>query len=159
MKGIEFKMMFVIAGMILAVLIAVSWEQIGMAQTAARMSEMKINTIVQIKDILLLMQIMPVETEICTPLQNCNYVVITQNKIEIQGPATELETEAYLSHTLVGDMDLYYLAEDGSYIQLMSGDRYTVPCGSVSKESIFICFKKVSEIELRIHKLTSVSRR
>ena len=164
-KGIEIEYFFFIFGLIFAIMILGLWQQMGMGVATERMSELKINTVSQIKNTLLLMQSAPVKTYTCAGLRNCNKVTIYPGYIGIWGPANEyFEEGEYLSDSLVGSMDLYEYnntcAAQGGGCDLwnkLTGDGYTTPCGSGS-QIVFLCFEKVDEMSIHIIGPTGVGR-
>ncbi len=142
-KGIEVEYFFFIFGLIFAILILGLWQQMGMGLATQRMSELKINTIAQIKNTLFLMQSAPVKTYTCASLRNCNRVTIHPTYIEIWGPENKRFNEGvYLSDSLVGNMDLYEYTKTSW--EVLSVDGYTTPC------EVFLCFEKVDENSIYI---------
>lgn len=144
-KGLEVEIFFFLFGLIFAIILLGSWQQMGMSLATQRMSELKINTVMQIKNILLLMEMAPVKTYTCASLINCNRVTIHPNYIEIWGPANEYFKEgSYLSDSLVGSMGLYEYNQTSGNWEILSVDGYTTACGS------FVCFEKVDENSVHI---------
>ncbi|MCK4730758.1 MAG: hypothetical protein KAT28_05565 [Candidatus Aenigmarchaeota archaeon] len=157
LKGIEVEYFFFIFGLIFAVMILGLWQQMGFSLATERMSELKINTVYQIKNILLLMQIAPVETYTCASLKNCNQISIHSNYIGIWGPANDYFEEGnYLSDSLIGNMELYSKDDSGDWV-LVGDTPYTTACGS-GNQVLFVCFKKIDERVIYISKLVGVGR-
>ncbi len=158
LKGIEIEYFFFIFGLMFAIMILGLWQDMGFSMATERMSELKINTVFQIKNILLLMQIAPVETYTCASLKNCNQISIHRNYIGIWGPANDyFDEKEYLSESLVGNMDLYNYNEDSEAWELISNEPYVTSCGS-GNQIFFICFLKSSEDSIYISKLVGVEK-
>lgn len=151
-KGLEHELLFIIVIIIVVIIVVVSaWKYAGMSVASERMSELKINTVAQIKNILLLMQSAPVTTTACASLKNCNKVEIHNTYIEIWGSANNYFKEgAYLSTSLAGNMDLYMYDESSDAWDILTGDEsFVTACGS-GTSPIFVCFKKVDDKKIHI---------
>ena len=164
-KGMEYEMLFVIAFVVLMIIVVGSWKYAGMSIASQRMSELKINTVVQIKNILLLMQSAPANTTACVALNNCNKINIHSTYIEIWGLANNyFKEEAYLSNTLAGNMNLYIQDEScvksegecNSWLRLTNKEGFVSSCGS--ENSVCVCFKKVNDKDIHIIRVKGVSR-
>lgn len=158
-KGsMEIEMFFFLFGIIFAVMILLMWQTMGMATATSRMSELKTNTVTQIKDILLMMQKAPVESFTCASLRNCNRVNIHNSYIEIWGPTNDYFKEGeYLSGSLVGNMELYYLNDRSGEWESLPENGFGVACGS-EDEIVFVCFKKVGEEIIHIAGLETIGK-
>ncbi|RLJ05562.1 MAG: hypothetical protein DRP14_01670 [Candidatus Aenigmatarchaeota archaeon] len=151
-KGLLVEIFFFLFGLLFSILFVGSWQQMGMSMATERMSELKVNTVTQIKNILLLMEIAPVKTHACVSLRNCNKITIHSDYIEIWGPANNyLKEGEYLSNSLVGNLNLYEYNETcaarGGNCDLwnkLTEEGYTTACNS------FICFEKVNETSIHI---------
>ena len=158
LSGMEIEYFFFIFGLMFAIMIIGLWQQMGFSMATERMSELKINTVYQIKNILLLMQIAPVETYTCASLKNCNKISIHSNYIGIWGPANDyFDEKEYLSDSLVGNMELYSYDEDSEAWGLVGDTPYVTSCGS-GDQVFFVCFKKVDERVVYISKLVGVGK-
>lgn len=158
LKGIEVEYFFFIFGLIFSIMIIGSWQQMGFSKATERISELKINTVFQIKNILFLMQIAPVETYACASLKNCNQVSIHNNYIGIWGPTDDyFDEKEYLSESLIGNMDLYAYNESSEAWELIGDKPYITSCGS-GNQIFFVCFKKMDEKKIYISKLVNVGK-
>ena len=157
-KGLEIEYFFFIFGLIFAIMTLGLWQQMGMAAATQRMSELKINTVMQIKNTLLLMQSAPVKTSTCVSLRNCNRITIYPTYIGIWGPTNKYFKEgAYLSDSLVGNMDLYEYNETSGKFESLGSDGYTTVCGS-GNQIVFLCFEKVNKNSIYITKVVGVEK-
>ena len=142
-KGVEVEYWFLLFSLIFGVILIGVWQQKGTELASERMSELKILTLTQVKNILFTMQYAPLETEACASLKNCDKITIHSSYIEIWGPGGDyFEEEEYLSTSLVGDMELYEFNETSNEWQLLSPKGYTTTCSSEGKP-LYLCFKKV----------------
>ena len=152
LKGIEVEYFFFIFGLMFAIMVLGLWQQMGFSLATERISELKVNTVYQIKNILLLMQIAPVETYTCVSLKNCNKVSIHRNYIGIWGPTNKyFDEKEYLSDSLIGNMDLYAYNESSEAWELVGDEPYTAACGS-GNQIVSICFLKSDENSIYISK-------
>lgn len=154
-KGVEMEYLFLLFGLILLVIIAGAWQSQAMKIAQGRMSELKILTLTQVKDILLSMQNAPVKTQACASLINCKKLILHQNYIEIWGPENSYYgEEPYLSTSLVGDARLYvphnescaYSEDPNCWDPL---NNFTTTCGTKDKP-VYLCFEKVEEDRIYI---------
>jgi hypothetical protein len=151
-KGLLMRYFFLLFGLVFSIIIAGLWQQMGMSIASERMSELKVNTLSQVKDILFTLQYMPVETQACASLISCDKLTIHKTFIDIWGPTNDYFSEkAYVSTSLAGNMDLYYeddtcVANEGTDCWVKIGDSeddgFSTACGS-DDQIVFICFKKV----------------
>jgi len=148
MKGVKTEYIFLLISLILTIMIVGSWQQKAMDIAGERMSELKIITLTQIKNVLFTMQYAPSETEACVPLKNCIRVAIHRSYIEIWGLANDyFREDEYLSTSLIGDAKLYManetcLAEGKSNCwMLLNGGVFETTC-SHKGQILYLCFKK-----------------
>ena len=148
MKGVKTEYIFLLISLILTIMIASSWQQKAMDIASERMSELKIITLTQIKNVLFTMQYAPAETEACVPLKNCIKVAIHRSYIEIWGLANDyFKEKEYLSTSLIGNTKLYMpnetcLAEgsENCWISL-EGRVFETSC-SRKGQVLYLCFRK-----------------
>jgi len=153
-KGIEVEYMFLIGGLVLVLLFVSYWQQMGTSLAAKNWGELKVQTVTQVKNVILLMQTAPVETETCVPVTGCDKIAIHQGYVEIWGEQKEYFKEpSYLSTELsTGMLDIYMYDEKGKSVAMKNceetadagnwgGCGFVTPCGS-GNSILLICFKK-----------------
>lgn len=165
---------FLIAGLILTLLIVSYWQKMGLSLAEERFGDLKVHTSTQIKNVILLMQKAPVESETCVQMTGCTKIAIHKNYVELWGQEKDYFKEpAYLSTAFSGGMlDLYQKDDFGSLKPVLDCNEeqmdrdpagcegFVTTCGF--KNSIFfICLKKQiidGEPAILITKQTDISR-
>jgi hypothetical protein len=146
--------MFLIGGLVLVLLFVSYWQQMGLSLAAKNWGELKVQTSTQVKNVILLMQTAPVETETCVPVTGCDKIAVHQGYVEIWGKQNEYFKEpSYLSTALsTGMLDIYMKDEKGKLQSLgkceensnagnWGGCGFVTPCGN-GNSIVFICFRK-----------------
>lgn len=107
---------FLLAGLIFVLLIVSYWQKMGLSLAEERFGELKVHTSTQIKNVILLMQQAPVESETCVQMTGCTKIAIHKNYVELWGQEKEYFKEpAYLSEALsTGMLDIYAKDEFGN---------------------------------------------
>lgn len=143
-KGLTVEYMFLIGGLILILLLVSYWQQMGLSLAVKNWGQLKVQTTTQMKDIILLMQKAPAESETCVPISSCDKVAVHKDFVEIWGPEKDYFKEpAYLSTPLSTSMlDIYAKDEKGKITKLDEDQGFVAYCGS-SNSIVFICFKKM----------------
>jgi hypothetical protein len=158
-KGIEVEYMFLIGGLVLVLLFVSYWQQMGLSLAAKNWGELKVQTITHVKNVILLMQTAPVETETCVPVTGCDKIAVHQGYVEIWGAENEYFKEpSYLSTALSTGMLDIYMKNEQSKTEIdklvalkecegttdpgnWGGCGFITPCGT-GNSIVFICFKK-----------------
>jgi sensor c-di-GMP phosphodiesterase-like protein len=148
MKGIRTEYVFLLISLIFTIMVVSSSQQKAMDLASERMSELKVITLTQIKNILFTMQYAPVETEACASLRNCISLAIHRSYIEIWGLANDyFREDEYLSTSLVGNMNIYMWNEtcaaegrEDCWV-LLDGNVFKTSC-SHGDQIFYLCFRK-----------------
>jgi hypothetical protein len=142
-KGLSVEYMFLIGGLIMVLLLVSYWQQMGTALAIKNWGELKVQTTTQIKNVILLMQRAPVESETCVPLSSCDKVAVHKDYVEIWGGENEYFKEpSYLSTSLsTGMLSIYAKNEKGTAVEL-DDMGFVAVCGS-GNSIMFVCFRKM----------------
>jgi hypothetical protein len=143
-KGLSVEYMFLIGGLIMVLLLVSYWQQMGTALAIKNWGELKVQTTTQIKNVILLMQRAPVESETCVPLSSCDKVAVHKDYVEIWGGVNEYFKEpSYLSTSLsTGMLSIYAKNEKGEAKELDEKLGFVAVCGS-GNSIMFVCFRKM----------------
>ena len=151
-KGIESDYLFLLFSIILGVVLVGAWQVRGMEIAQERLSELKILTLTQVKNVLFSMQYAPIRTSACVSLMNCQKLILHRDYIEIWGPANDYYSEGpYVSTSLIGDAILYKYNESSKVWEQLTQEGYTTTCGTKGNP-LYLCFKKVEEDKIYIFK-------
>ncbi len=148
--GVEIHYLFLLFSIILGVMLVGAWQVQGMKLAQSRMSELKIMSLTQVKNILFSMQHAPVENQACTSLMKCQKLTLHKGYIEIWGPENDYYKEGpYVSTSLVGNLKFYKYNESSNRWEQLTEEGYTTTCGT-REEPVYLCFEKVASDEIRI---------